>query len=206
VTGKPFALALADFHAPGSMIWSREALPGYLYGVFAYAETRPDGRVAVGAPTDKLIDKDEIPAGLFRDPAMSGLSAIIFSNAATMAKFNRMGFLAGLRPPGLAMRRQGFFFDSTPDALEPIPFDLDILSDEYTALWPWGEMWSVELEVFHNPLAACPLAMDMLPFATHWFEQDGEVVCQTIWAKTVLSSMTELRSNTKWGTGAAPNL
>jgi uncharacterized protein DUF6876 len=57
-----------------------------------------------------------------------------------------------------------------------------------------GEMWSVELEVFHNPLAACPLAMDMLPCATHWFEQDGEVVCKAIWAKTVLSSVTELKS------------
>jgi hypothetical protein len=32
VRGKPFALALADFHAPGSMTWSRVALPCYLYG------------------------------------------------------------------------------------------------------------------------------------------------------------------------------
>ena len=31
--GQSFALAIADFHAPSPMIWSREALPCYLYGL-----------------------------------------------------------------------------------------------------------------------------------------------------------------------------
>ena len=186
------AFALADFHAPGSMVWSREALPTYLYGIFAQAETRPEGRVAVGTPVERLIDKNEIPAGLFRDPAMSRLSAIIFSNAATIAKFNRMGFLAGLRPPRLTMRRRGIFFDRTPGAVDPIDFDLNILSDEYAALWPEGEMWSLELEVFHNPLAASPLNPDLLPLATHWLERDGELVWQSVWEHSVLASITDV--------------
>jgi hypothetical protein len=33
---------------------------------------------------------------------------------------------------------------------------------------------SVELEVFHNPFAAIPFPIEMLPAATHWFELDGE--------------------------------
>jgi hypothetical protein len=32
VAGNPFAIALADFQAPASMVWSREGLIGYLYG------------------------------------------------------------------------------------------------------------------------------------------------------------------------------
>ena len=33
VSDKPFMIALADFQAPASMVWSREALIGYLYGM-----------------------------------------------------------------------------------------------------------------------------------------------------------------------------
>ena len=35
VADKAFAIALADFHAPGSMVWSREALMSYLCGMHA---------------------------------------------------------------------------------------------------------------------------------------------------------------------------
>jgi hypothetical protein len=176
------------------MVWSREALPSYLYGSFAHVEDGPGGRIAVGTPVERLVGKDAITAGLFHDPAMASLSAVIFSNAATLAKFNRMGFLAGWRPRGLNIRREGLFFDRTPGGLEPIPFDLDVLSDEYAALWPYGEAWCLELEVYHNPLATWPIAFELLPGATHWFEVDGEVICSTPWEHVVLSSITKLTS------------
>lgn len=193
VHGKPFALAIADFHAPGSMVWSREALPSYLYGIHAQVAHGPAGRVAAAESVHTLRGADAIPAGLFRDPAMAHLSAVIFSNAATMAKFNRMGFLAGWRPPGVKMIRQGIIFDRRPNAFEPIPFAMDVLSEEYEALWPGGEAWCQELEVLHNPLATHPIDFDLIPGATHWFEQDGEIICSTIWEHSVLSSMTHLR-------------
>lgn len=193
VDGSSFSLALADFHAPSSMTWSREALPTYLYGSFPEITDGPDGRVAVAIPVERLAGAQGLPAGLFRDPAMAFLSAVICSNAATLAKFNRMGFLAGWRPPDLMMRREGILLDRTPGALIGIPFDLDILSDEYTALWPpYGERWCVELEVYHNPLASHPIAFELLPGATHWFEANGEILCSTIWEHQVLSSITML--------------
>jgi hypothetical protein len=120
-------------------------------------------------------------------------SAVIFSNAATLAKFNRMGFLAGWRPPGLTMTRRGILFDRTPGALEPIDFDLSVDSAEYQALWPWGEAWCQELEVFHNPQATHPIPFDLIPGATHWFERGGDVECNTMWANSVISSITHLR-------------
>lgn len=192
VQGKPLALAIADFQSPSSMVWSREALPSYLYGVYPDVSDGPEGRKAIGTPVSKLLGKDEIPAGLFRDPAMSHLSGIVFSNAATLGKFNRMGYLAGWKPPGLRMVRQGIFFDRTPGALEPINFKMDVLSNEYTSLWPRGEQWCQELEVYHNPLATHPIEFELLPGATHWFEKDNEIVCSTIWKTSVLSSITHL--------------
>jgi hypothetical protein len=193
VQDQSFALALADFHAPSSMVWSREALPCYLYGVHPQVIEGPRGRRGVMKSVGTLAGEHRIPAGLFRDPAMAHLSAVIFSNAATFAKFNRMGLLAGWRPEGLTMVRQGILFDRAPEALDAIPFNLDVLSEEYAALWPGGEAWCQELEVFHNPLAIYPISFDLLPGATHWFERDGEIVCSTIWDSLVLSSVTYLR-------------
>ncbi|MGE8569641.1 MAG: hypothetical protein ACN6PV_24470 [Achromobacter sp.] len=187
VRGLPFALALADFHGGSTMVWSREALPTYLYGNLPVVKEGENGRYAVCEPIDKLKGHD-IKAGLFNDPEMRGLSAIVFSNACTIAKFNRMGVLAGLGVPGVKLRRQGILYDRTPGALEPIDFDMDVESEEYQALWPWGEAWCVELEVYHNPGAAHPFPFDLLPGATHWFERDGEVVCNTMWEHTVLAS------------------
>lgn len=195
VKGKPFALAIADYHAPGSMTWSREALPSYLYGVHPQVVDGPQGPHAIGRSVTVLRGKDQIPAGLFRDPAMAHLSAVLFSNAATISKFNRMGFLAGWRPPGLSMVRDGHLFDRTPGALQSIPFELDILSDEYAAIWPGGEAWCQELEVFHNPLATYPISFALLPGATHWFETDGKIACKSMWQWSVLSSVTHVRGN-----------
>lgn len=189
VRGKPFALAIADFHAPSSMVWSREALPSYLYGSQAKVEDGPEGPRAVEVKVEVLLDA-RIPAGLFRNPTMAHLSGVIFSNAATLGKFNRMGFLAGWRLPGLAMVRQGIIFNRTAGALEAIQFELDVLSPEYEALWPGGEAWCQEMDVYHNPLASNPIDFQLLPGATHWFERDGEVVCSSMWENSILASTT----------------
>jgi hypothetical protein len=195
VAGFPFAIALADFHAPGSMTWSREALPAYLYGQHAVIEERDGIRVAAARPNLALLGPEAIPAGLFRDPANCGLAAVLFSNAATIAKFNRMGFLAGMRPEGVSITRTGLLFDRTPEALEPVDFILDISCPAYAALWPeTGETWSLELEVYHNPLARHPMPFELLPGCTHWFERGGEIVCTAVHERTVLASISIIRS------------
>lgn len=124
-------------------------------------------------------------------------SAVLFSNAATIAKFNRMGFLAGARPEGVSITTTGLLFDRTPGALEPIDFSLDIASPEYAALWPeTGETWSLELKVYHNPLARHPLPFELLPECTHWFERGGEIICAAFHEKTVLASTSHVRCGT----------
>jgi hypothetical protein len=93
VIGKPFAIAIADFHAPGSMTWSREALPCYLYGFSAQVKDVNGVKSGTSISADVLLVDGDIPAGLFNDNQESHLSAVIYSNAGTLAKFNRMGFL-----------------------------------------------------------------------------------------------------------------
>ena len=72
-----------------------------------------------------------------------------------------------------------------------IPVRLDV------ALWPRGEEWCQELEVYHNPLACRPLAFDLLPGGVHYFELEGELVFRSMWENTVISSLTEAKFRSK---------
>jgi hypothetical protein len=196
VADKAFAIALADFHAPGSMVWSREALMSYLYGMHAKV-IEVDGRqIASSSEVSHLLGDSAFPAGLFHTTGHSELSAVIFTNACSIAKFNRVGVSAGALTKGLRYVRYGKFYDRTSGALEGIPFCLDITSDEYKALWPQGyEPWSAELEIFHNPFARHPIPRTLLPEATHWFHAGGEVVCESHYETSVLWSRTLIQND-----------
>ncbi len=195
VAGKPFAIALADFHAPGSMVWSRTALFGYLYGTRIELKEASGTRTPVTHRETHLLGQSRFPAGLFVDARHQELSALIFTNACSIAKFNRVGVSAGANAADYRYVRIGTFFDRTPGALDPIPFCLDITSDEYRLLWPHGyEPWSAELEVFHNPYARLPLPRSLLPEATHWFERNGETVSESPYETAILSSRTIVQS------------
>jgi hypothetical protein len=191
VNGKPFILAVADFHASGSMMWSREGLIGYLQGsgaTVAEVNGRPQ---AVPLPVEHLLGPAQFPAGLFANDRQAELSAVIFSNACSIAKLNRVAISGGGAPRGFRYTRMGKFFDRTPGALEGKPFCLDITGDEYCGLWPHGyEPWTAEMEVFHNPFARHPVPLELLPEATHWFEQDGEWMCSSLYDVSILWSQT----------------
>ena len=191
VAGKPFAIALADFHAPGSMVWSRTALFGYLYGARIELTRASGKRIPVIHRETHLLGQSRFPAGLFADAQHQELSALVFSNACSISKFNRVGVSAGATVEDYRHVRIGTFFDPTPGALDPTPFCLDITSNEYRCLWPHGyEPWSAELEVFHNPYARLPLPRSILPEATHWFERNGETVSESPYETSILSSRT----------------
>ena len=173
VKGHPFAIAIADFHAPGSMTWSHIALPIYLYGVSVNRIPGPHGKdVVVAKPlnTHKKGDK-EIPAGYFSQPGTEHISAVIFSNAGTKAKFTRMGTLAGFGDVDMTVRREGVLSNPQPGALDGIKFNINIESPEY------HEKWCDELEIYHNPNALIPWPDEtVIPEATHFKKQNDELV------------------------------
>ncbi len=191
VAGKTLILALADFQASGSMMWSREALIGYLHGLGATV-AEIDGRSqAVPLLAKTLLGPTKFPAGLFSDDRHAELSAVLFSNACSLAKLNRVAISGGGAPKGYRYTRMGQFFDRTPGALKGIPFCLDITSDEYRRLWPHGyEPWTAEMEVFHNPFARYPASFDLLPEAQHWFLDGGEWQCASVYETSILWSQT----------------
>ncbi|WP_210212296.1 MULTISPECIES: hypothetical protein [unclassified Mesorhizobium] len=201
--GKPFILAVADFQASGSMMWSREGLIGYLLGSGATV-AEVDGRPqAVPMPAEHLLGPARFPAGLFANDEHAELSAVIFTNACSMAKLNRVAISGGGAPAGHRYTRIGNFFDRTPGALKGIPFCLDITSADYRGLWPHGyEPWTAEMEVFHNPFARHPVSVDLLPEATHWFRQGGEWICSSVYEASILWSQTLITSSDK----TAPSL
>jgi hypothetical protein len=191
VRDKPFMIALADFQAPGSMLWSREGLIGYLYGEGAVEVEEHGRRVARPVSASVLHGPTAFPAGLFANDDHAELSAVIFSNACSIAKMNRVMVSAGADPKGHRYTRVGRLFDRTPGALEGIPFCLDVTSPEYRRLWPQGyEPWSAELEVFHNPFARHPVSFGLLPEATHWFDDGGERICRSRYETSILWSKT----------------
>ena len=81
-----------------------------------------------------------------------------------------MGVLAGFGDPRVRLRRTGGLYNFEPDAVDPIPFEIDIEDPDYE------EKWSDEIEIYHNPLALEPLDHDLFPTATHFFLQDNELV------------------------------
>jgi len=191
VQGKPFMIALADFQAAGSMLWSREGLIGYLYGEGAEVVDDNGRRVARPVSATVLHGPTAFPAGLFANDQHAELSAVIFSNACSIGKMNRVLVSAGADAEGHRYTRIGRFFDRTPGAIEGIPFCLDVASPEYRRLWPQGyEPWSAEMEVFHNPFARHPVPFELLPEATHWFDQGGERVCRSFYETSILWSKT----------------
>ena len=147
VTGKPLIIAIHDYHNDNAMTWSRTALSEYLYGIRS--------RVINGTPVIKSIDTHswegkEIPSGFFYQEDTENISAVLFSNQATIPKFNRMGKLAGLGSENVKMIRTGFLYNPNPEAITPIPFSKDLDDSDYE------ESWSDGLVMFHNPNAKYP--------------------------------------------------
>jgi hypothetical protein len=162
-TGKPLLFAIQDFSAPASMLFSRTALPLYLYGYDYAWEHDSAGRLKVipkKIATHRWGEK-EIPSGFFDLPDSENISAVVFSNSGTISKFNRMGALAGFGSKRVVLQRVGAAYDHTPDSVEPRQFKKVVGAPGYRETWVEG------LDVYHNPKASIPLDPEMLPGAAH---------------------------------------
>jgi hypothetical protein len=175
VKGNPLIFAIHDFHKDDSMVWPSTALMTYLYGKRWKALFDNRGRlstVAEAITSHRWKDKT-IPSGFFRQPDAENVSAVLFSNSATVSKFNRMGKLAGFGRPDICMLRIGTCYNHDPDATEPLPFSLEVTPGTYTEAWGQG------LSMYHNPGAKYPVDPDLFPSIAHHFD-DGDVMRSTM--------------------------
>ena len=175
--GKPFLLAIADFHKsgeseePGSMTYTHSALWPYLYGHRVEWELL-DGELVVRAVKGQnhTYKSKSIETGFFDLPSAENISAVVFSNAGTLAKFDRMGIAAGFLPTDHRYFRTGFRLNPDPNAVHPLPFFEEIGREDYT------EFWSDELQIFHNPNARHPLGEHTFGGITQHFFRNAEQV------------------------------
>jgi hypothetical protein len=119
---------------------------------------------------EHVVGKKSIPTNFFAQEATRHVSAVLFSNAGTMSKFNRMGVLAGFGDPEVTLIRWGGINNPAPDAFESIPFKFNVEDPAYR------ERWADEIEIYHNPNAVVPLAEALFPQVVHFSLEDGELV------------------------------
>lgn len=187
--GKPFVLAVADFHKPGgdgdigSMTFTQGALSLYLYG------HRFEWEMVEGALVTRAVKLENhtfrtktIEAGFFDLDGAENISAVIFSNAGTLAKFERMGVDAGFAPENHRYFRIGFRLDPDPNAMLGKTFSEEVIAD-------CGERWADALQVFHNPKAKFPLSLEAFSGATQHRFEDGQLISYST-GTPVLNSYT----------------
>lgn len=172
IQGMPLALAIQDFSAPGSMMFTRSAFELYVYG-YEYDYGRDaDGNLEITPRRREFHEWDgkRIDSGFFSLPDSKHISAVLFSTSGTVSKFNRLGSIAGFGSERVQMWRQGTAVNHDPNSTEPIVFNHNVTGPDYSESWIEG------LSVFHNPRAIIPMNPDLLPEAAHHFiSDDGEI-------------------------------
>lgn len=191
---RPFLLGVADFHIsggkdePGSMTYTASALWPYLYGHRIEWDLVDGELVTRAVRAEEHVYKGKVvETGFFDLPGAENIAAVVFSNAGTLAKFDRMGIAAGFIPDGHKYFRMGTRFNPDPNAVHPLWFSQEIGTDDYV------ENWSDELQIFHNPKAKNPLPEEAFAGVTQHFFRDGEQFSLTP-EGTILASRTLIMS------------
>ncbi|MBI1406034.1 MAG: hypothetical protein GC145_07910 [Caulobacter sp.] len=166
--GLPFAIALQDFHAPGSMRMIVPAATEYVFGV---RHSMEDGQRRIEWINKHSQGALEEASGFFRFPNAENVSAVIVNPQGTLVKFNRMGLLAGFGDPRVRMVRTGVRRHDGDLDPRPRPFTDQVHEPGYAETWVEG------MVVLHNPAARIRLDRDLIRGATHEFLQpDGRIM------------------------------
>lgn len=172
VSGKPLVVAVQTFHDKSALQMTESALTQYLYGIRAVPRMSDAGTLDVDSePIDRHRKATlEVPSGFFEQPGTEQVSAVLFTNAGTVAKFSRMGYQSGAGRDIVHMIRRGMSFDPEPSAMFPRFFEYNL--DDAPRVETWGE----GLSVVHNPKALHPIPNGFFPDAADTRLIDGAMV------------------------------
>jgi hypothetical protein len=160
--GVPFVVAVQDFHIPGATRWISAAMSDYVFGVRRSLEDERRFDRIEEHVWKKLREKP----GFFSFSKAENISAIIVNSQGTLAKFNRVGYLAGFGDRRVRMVRSG----AAHGERGYNEFLHVVHAPGYSESWVEG------MTVFHNPQALIPLSPDMIPGARHQLLQpDGSI-------------------------------
>lgn len=175
VEGRAFVIALESFHHLSSLFHTVTPLANYLYGRRDVATHDDQGNLVLTSEkiTEHQHGDTTIPSGLFAQPEAAHVSAVVFSNSATVAKFHRMGTERGYGPEDVALLRYGSLPDPDPNADRPVEHAYvvgDYGPEEY-------ETFSEGFHVLHNPWAHIPIPTGVFSGMTeHRLRDDGLVL------------------------------
>ncbi len=166
----PFVIALSGFFEELSLNYSFSSLCEILYGKKIGFE---DGYFSeVPVHIHKFNGKD-IPSALYFAPntdwkEIENISAIIFQNSASIAKFRRMGWYNDYYNSLQIIGRKGFAADNNKYAT--LPRELGYTLDSA----PFHEQWGNDLVILHNPNAKKPIPKGYFENALDIWIEDGQ--------------------------------
>ena len=171
IAGIPLILGVENFHE-GALSISSTALSEYLFGIHHRSKIDPAGNLVVEADPAGMLTRGakEMPSGFFDLEGAENVSAVLFSNAGTIAKFNRMGHQGPYRGD-LRMLRSGTCYDWRPNAAAPGLFAYEV-GDPAEGAEPWRE----GTVLIHNPRAVRPLPAEWLGAMAEENLENGTVV------------------------------
>jgi hypothetical protein len=167
--GFPIVIAIEAFHQKDAHVFADTSLASYLYGIWHYGDLQKSGNLRINAqPVGKhKLKEKSIPSNFFAQSDTENISAVLFTNCGTHAKFSRMGYLHGYGCDLIDMVRTGYFFNSDPDAMDPTFFSYNL--DEPPLVETWGE----GLVAFHNPHCLHPIPHTFFVSAVQGYVKDG---------------------------------
>ena len=153
VKERPLVLAIESFHGDASLTISSTALSNYLFGVNHRHHFDNEGNLVVDAyAIAEHAGSKTIPSNFFKQPGAENISAVLFSNAGTVPKFNRIGQEGPHRSEQVRMIRYGTCYDHDPNATAAEVFAYEVGNSNFPA-----EPWRQGSVMIHNPHALYPI-------------------------------------------------
>jgi hypothetical protein len=163
VKGLPFVLAIHAFHANRALWFGDSTLASYLFGLTWEGEHDNHGSAVIRPSSisgHRFRDKT-IPSGFFNRAEHRCVSAIIFSNAATISQFQRIAIEHRMGVPSMQVHRIGVCYDPDPNALVPAKFAYEPEAGIHRETFAQG------IRVLHNPNALTPLDPNFMTDVSH---------------------------------------
>lgn len=117
------------------------------------------------------VGTKKIPSGFFNQPEAENISAVLFCNTGTAAKFARMGQEGKHRSAVVRMLRIGACYKHDPNAAVPDPFVYEVGDFRYGP-----ETWRQSTVLIRNPKALHPLPDEWFGAGIEEDVVDGKVV------------------------------
>lgn len=167
----PFVLAIEAFHDEESLALTDHALAGYAFGIHQSGGWDSEAKLQVEtrAMGDHVVGEKTIPSNFFEQPEAEHISAIMFTNSGTYAKFARMGYQHGIGTDTGDIIRTGYCFNPDADAIDPTFFRYNL--DEP----PLVESWGQGLVVLHNPRCLHPVSHEFFGDAVQSHLEEGRL-------------------------------